>query len=167
MERVWQVEGEMPGEWWIGESSMAVPAPSWLDPHFLFEGRRHLSWRLRDGCGPGLDYLEYRIVAVPGDLRAHVARIALLVRCARRERLVGALADLWIVLGTAGEALRLRLLQALAPLLDEDAAAGLLWGCRGQCLRPWDPRLAGLPGCLLGLGVQGDTDLSQLSEKVT
>ena len=64
-------------------------------------------------------FMAHGIVRNPRDLRLHAQRIHLLI--ARRERaaLFGALIDLFIALGGKGGALRRRLLQQAAPLLDE------------------------------------------------
>ncbi|WP_437881377.1 hypothetical protein [Pseudomonas sp. LRF_L74] len=131
------------------------PSAGSTDLHFLLEGRTRLAWTKRDYPPDSADYLERRVVAVPGDLRAHMLRITLALSEPGRTRLPGVLADLLIVLDGHGAALKARLLRSLAPLLDERLHA-LFTPCS---LTPWSPALVALDGCVLGLGVSGDTQL--------
>jgi len=102
------------------------------------------------------DWLSRAVARNPSDLRRHVQRIIHL--CERRApEVANALADLFMVLGTKGYPLRLRLLQRVAPLLS---ATSLDW-FRDRLA---DGRAAhvGLPeDCvsLLGSGATGTTRL--------
>lgn len=70
---------------------------------------------------PGADiapFLGQRIAHQPGDLRAHTRRILLAVRQQRGAEAFAALADLFIVTGPRGLALRQRLVAAARPVLS-------------------------------------------------
>lgn len=62
-------------------------------------------------------FLAHRVSSQPHDLEAHVRRIQYHLDTADSAALFGALADLFIALGSRGYPLRLRLLERAAPLL--------------------------------------------------
>ncbi len=63
-------------------------------------------------------HLERRILRRPRDLTSHVRRILTLNELDDADGIAGALADLYIVLGRAGPALRARLLSAVEPRIE-------------------------------------------------
>jgi hypothetical protein len=67
------------------------------------------------------DFLAHAIARNPANLRAHTQRIYLHRRRGDRVELIGALIDLFIGLGSRGQALRVRLLRECRSLLDESA----------------------------------------------
>ena len=63
------------------------------------------------------EHLAHRVTRFPKDLRAHAQRLLLHVRRQDRDRTYGALLDIFLVLGAAGEAFRSRMLDLSAGVL--------------------------------------------------
>ncbi|HXH03799.1 MAG TPA: hypothetical protein VNN09_10835 [Candidatus Competibacteraceae bacterium] len=98
-------------------------------------------------------WLTARIQRRPGDLLAHVQRLYALLAQGDGAALFGALADLFIVLGARGQALKLRLLDDASPYLS-DAQLGFLfdhldYGLDATTPLPWPDKAC------LSAGLQG------------
>lgn len=101
--------------------------------------------------------LAQRVRRDPGDLRAHVLRIQLLVAARGRRRLHGALVDLYIALEGGGLALRERLLAAATPLFSRRQRA-FFADYRKRPLPARQP-MPGLRGSVLCEGYEGVAEL--------
>lgn len=121
---------------------------------FQIDATRRL--RLGEGAldGAVLDMLGHRIRDNPGDLRSHTRRILLLIERAEASALYGAMADLYIVLGSHGQALKKRLYHLAEPRLSRTAAA-FLKKTMGSGIQPWDMSIAHLRTSLLCLCYTG------------
>lgn len=128
-----------------------------LDPAFaLYEGpglRLHGPVHGRDAAR----LLAQRVHREPGDLRAHVLRIQLLIAAGSRRKLAGALVDLHIALAGGGDALRKRMMAAARPQLDHAQRALF----DGFIDTPPTPRtvLDGIRGSVLSKGYEGSGEL--------
>lgn len=69
------------------------------------------------------EHLAHRVTRSPNDLRAHAQRLLLHVRRQDRDRTYGALLDIFLVLGAAGEAFRSRMLDTSAGVLGPKLTA--------------------------------------------
>ncbi len=87
------------------------------DPAFLLGDEPRLHLGRHDRADEFKALLTHAIVRRPGDLRLHVQRI-LLCADTRDPAILGALCDLFLVLGRSGTALRRRLLALARPLLS-------------------------------------------------
>ena len=87
---------------------------------FSVAGSRSLGISIDKSAEEVCDFLSYHVARQPGDLLAHVQRIKHAASHGLEPYLHGALLDLFIFLGTRGEALRtLMLEQAKSVLSDE------------------------------------------------
>ena len=68
-------------------------------------------------------HLEQRIVRRPRDLTSHVRRILMLNELRDADGIAGALADLFLVLGNRGRALKARLVETVEPRLTPEYAS--------------------------------------------
>jgi hypothetical protein len=101
----------------------------------------------------GMEYITYRIVRSPKDLRNHVRRIVLQHDIGDSEALYAALLDLFIVLGNKGRALRKRVLDGARSRLGIQQYRAL-----SACLDSDSVRCNGLPAppdSMLAAGVIG------------
>jgi len=134
------------------------PAARRGDPAFLLDGEHRLHLGNADRAGELKTLLTHAIVRRPGDLRLHVQRI-LLCADTRDPAILGALCDLFLVLGRKGASLRRRLLALARPLLsgfDHHKLRRQLDGMPG----PDDGSLDALcAGAALSRGVTGTTHL--------
>jgi hypothetical protein len=125
---------------------------------FALDGQTRLA-----GFGVGLsgervdDWLAHAVTRKPADLRRHVQRITHLCEQGAAVALAGALADLFLVLGDKGLALRSRVLEQAAAVLSP---AHLEW-FRARLADGLAPHAAVPEGCvtLLGSGATGATQL--------
>lgn len=122
--------------------------------HFRVAGNTRLRIRKGLDCDRGYAYLSQQVARRPQDLRLHMQRIFLLVDSKQKDRLPGALVDLFIVLGAAGQALKKRCLKLATGLLD-GAARRLLESAVNRGIRPDDPALSRYRGTVLSLGFTG------------
>jgi tetratricopeptide (TPR) repeat protein len=111
-----------------------------------------------------LHYLGHRIVNHPRELRSHVQRILLLIRQEDGASLYGALVDLLITLGDKGQALKRRMLDLAAPLLNRTSLMFLQRQLESG-IRACDPAVARVRSSLLRAGFCG-TDQLVLRHKV-
>ena len=109
---------------WPTGSEQPVPAdiaPSNIEVSLLARTRRLVRDFPVEGLErPYLDYLERRILRFPRDLETHVRRILMFRSLRDANGVAGALADLFLVLGTHGRRLRSRLLAMADPLLTPE-----------------------------------------------
>lgn len=106
-----------------------------------------------EACG---SFFARAIAREPGNLRAHVQRIALWLASPRRDEAFAALLDLFFALDRRGAALRARTLSAAAPLLAADERSFLERSLReGASPRAPHPPA---PASVLSRGVVGDVD---------
>jgi len=87
---------------------------------FELDGQLSLHRRVEHGKEHYLRLLEYRIRRNPQDLLRHAQRIFQCLTPESREKLLGALTDLFIALGEHGKAFRARMLAAARPWLGEE-----------------------------------------------
>lgn len=106
---------------------------------------------------PYLRHLEARILRRPRDLEAHVRRILTIDALTDGADVAGALADLYIVLGKRGHALRLRMLRIVEPGLDPELR-DFFQKSLEEGLAPADPMPA-LPQSRLSKQVTGTTKI--------
>lgn len=104
-----------------GQEARALEQPAVVEVSLLPETRK----LLRDFPAPGLErpylrHLEQRIHRNPRDLLSHVRRFYIASELRDPEAIEGALADLFIVLGRRGQALRTRLLELVADQLNPE-----------------------------------------------
>ena len=101
----------------------------------------------------GIEYITYRIVRSPNDLRNHVRRIVLQHDVGESEALYAALLDLFIVLGDKGRALRKRVLEGVQSRLGKQQYRVL-----SACLDSGSVESSGLsapPDSMLAAGLIG------------
>ncbi|MEF3192798.1 MAG: tetratricopeptide repeat protein [Halothiobacillaceae bacterium] len=141
-----------------GEPASLPAADLALDPHMAIYG--HSSLMLRHVCDvdSALHYLGHRIVNHPRELRSHVQRILLLIRHEDGASLYGALVDLLITLGDKGLALKQRMLDLAAPLLNPTSRVFLQRQLESG-IRPCDPAIARVRSSLLRAGSCGTEQL--------
>lgn len=84
-------------------------------PAFRYAGSRELT--SADCETQTADYFAFLIRRTPADLLSHVRRINLHWQQRKGDQVFGALVDLFIALGPAGQALRRRLLKQVVPVL--------------------------------------------------
>lgn len=108
---------------------------------------------------PGAEkYLSQRIKQKPKDLRAHMQRIFQMVERADELRLFGALVDLFIVLGVAGEPVKQRCLTNAEPVLTGPHLA-FLERALEQGLQAHDPSLSQARHSVLSRGIKGQLEI--------
>ena len=122
--------------------------------HFQVAGNTRLRLRPSNSRSRMLLYLGQQIKQRPRDLRAHMQRIFLLLEAAEEPQLFGALVDLFIVLGSAGTALKVRCLTQAAPVLTESHRLFLEQAAEGG-LQPDNPTLARIRHSVLSMGFSG------------
>jgi len=88
------------------------------DVSFLIDDNPILYLQLGSSNENAAENLSYRIIRDPGDLRAHVQRIALYMRMQDEQGVYGALVDLFISLGENGISIRQRLLEQAKAFLS-------------------------------------------------
>lgn len=136
----------------------AVRKPQVPEVFFQLAGNTGLYLQTQSDYPRIIAFLDGRIIRQPQELRSHVQRIFLLIAMADRARLFGALVDLYIALGAAGEALKQRCLSRAEPLLDAQKLTFLECNLRSG-LRACDPALARVAHAVLSLGCCGSTEL--------
>ncbi|MCD8513353.1 MAG: hypothetical protein LRY63_08430 [Nitrincola sp.] len=73
----------------------------------------------------GLNYTSRYVSAVPKHLRTHIRRIYFAIRRGEKERLIGAIIDLFLVLKGKGKALVNRIIDQAEPILDKKSLSDL------------------------------------------
>lgn len=126
--------------------------------HFRVAGNTRLHIHKGMDSNRGYTYLSQQVARRPHDLRLHMQRIFLLSDSARKDKLPGALIDLFITLGEAGHALKKRCLVLTAGLLD-NATRQMLENALLQGIRPDDAALSRYRGTVLSLGLSGTPTL--------
>ncbi len=127
------------------------------DPAFLLDGKQRLYPHHRDRAEEFKSLLSHAIVRRPGELRLHVQRILLCID-SRDPTVLGALCDLFLVLGRNGSGLRRRLLNQARPLLSRMDYGKLLAQLDAETTQ--SPALDNLcAGATLSRGVTGTTQL--------
>ena len=128
-----RVDGEPPGEdvevvnawlWPSAELSDQQPVEQAVEVSLLPKSSK----LLRDFPAPGLEqpylrHLEQRVLRNPRDLLSHVRRLFVANDLSDVAATEGALADLFIILGSRGKPLRTRLLELVADKLSTDRRA--------------------------------------------
>jgi hypothetical protein len=89
-----------------------------LDTHMMLQSSHSLRLPHVNECDAVLQNLAYRILQQPADIRSHVRRILLLVRKRNTDQLMGAFADLFIVLQNKGGPLKNTLLEYAKPVFN-------------------------------------------------
>jgi hypothetical protein len=89
-----------------------------LDTHMMLQSSHSLRLPHVNECDAVLQNLAYRILQQPADIRSHVRRILLLVRKRNTDQLLGAFADLFIVLQNKGGPLKNMLLEYAKPVFN-------------------------------------------------
>jgi len=89
-----------------------------LEAAFALTDREHLNISVDDKV-EAKRHLSYELTRTPDDLHHHVQRIFLLLSNQDRDNLMGAMLDLFIVLGTKGRDLRERMLTYAKPFLPK------------------------------------------------
>lgn len=141
-----------------GEPASLPAADLALDPHMAIYGHSSLMLRHVYDVDSALHYLGHRIVNHPRELRSHVQRILLLIRHEDGASLYGALVDLLITLGDKGLALKQRMLDLAAPLLNRTSLVFLKRQLESG-IRPCDPAIARVRSSLLRAGFCGTDQL--------
>jgi hypothetical protein len=85
------------------------------EPAFRYSNSRELA--PDDLDNRSADYFAFHVARTPGDLLGHVQRVKLHWHRREGDRAFGALVDLFVALGPAGQSLRKRLLNQLVPIL--------------------------------------------------
>lgn len=141
-----------------GEPSSLPAADLLLDPHLAIHGHGSLMLTHVYDVDSALHYLGHRIVQQPRELRSHVQRILLLIREGDGASLYGALVDLLITLGDKGLALKQRMLELAAPLLNRTSLLSLQRQLESG-IRACDPAIARVRSSLLRSGFCGTEQL--------
>ncbi|MGC8732042.1 MAG: tetratricopeptide repeat protein [Halothiobacillaceae bacterium] len=141
-----------------GEPASLPVADLALDPHMAIHGHGSLMLRHVYDVDGALHYLGHRIVNHPRELRSHVQRILLLIRHQDGASLYGALVDLLITLGDKGLALKQRMLDLAAPLLNP-ASLAFLQRQLESGIQACDPAIARVRSAFLRAGFCGTDQL--------
>lgn len=133
----------------------------------------HVAGNTRMHIGAGINhvhgyaYLSQQIMRRPNDLRLHMQRIHLSIDSLQKDKLPGALIDLFIILGEAGHALKQRCLSLTKDLLDDETRKMLESAVR-RGIQPDDPDLSRYRGTVLSRGFSGTSTLvTRLEQRQT
>jgi hypothetical protein len=147
------------------EAHVAFETPFPLpEPAFRYTNSRRLT--AADGDAQAADYFAFLITRRPGDLLSHVHRISLHWHQRKGEQVFGALVDLFIALGPAGQSLRKRLLRQAMPVLKPTQQrllhASMVFGLKATDALPEQPR-----DSVLLRGMLGGAPVVQLARQDT
>ncbi|RKZ78017.1 MAG: hypothetical protein DRQ35_06655 [Gammaproteobacteria bacterium] len=102
-----------------GPISAGLTTDEVMEPAFFMTSDISLSPKTPCSLVVITQYLTYQVIKTPNDFRVHIQRIYLLIQQQNSSALLGALYDLFLVLGANGLALRQRMLFNAQSLLAE------------------------------------------------